>query len=1008
MLAAVAAGFTSCSIREMENADMFGNKVSLTVNACMEQTKTVFGTPVDGVIPVSWASEGESVKLLEFVDGSLKQTVADSAYTVENGGANAKFKFALEASEGSSFDYLAVYPGANVRTTAAEGSYTTFAWPDQMQKPTATGPDPRSTVLVSEMPGQGAQPSELNMQFKHVSAYGNVRVKNMACVEGETLQFMTITCPEDTLTGVFAYMKDGSVKGVTSLTSIVKIDLRNVAMQGTEFETWFASAPFKLNAGDTVSVYVSTNKRAFIKTVASPADIDFTSGSATVLAVDMSNAKVPEAVKADKEFCLSFITPNVDYPEWPTSSPSSLLNVKTTIDGEEYAFQVKSTYLNAVQCILGKSGYIGLPAIANHKITRVVVGSHKGLETYKCQVCFDGAAKQPVAGGAAQGWAGYPDDLIFDLTDTKAGERVYLCGVSTAVNVAVSKIAVFYEATEPEDPEGTATFNMAKIFEGVASGTVVDNLSKNGVNISLSKGTGTVDPKWYTELRVYGGNTMLFEAPDGKVINSIQFTYDTSSDRIGPKDWTYDPAGTVSDDTWTGSAAKVLMSNPTTKQFRVSKIVVKYDFAPTGLSPYEYPAEPAGIKPIVNLFYGSTYGGNAATKDMTGTINFKRIENGIEFIAEDHGYAVPGAQVLCPGAASYYVACQSGKIYDCYFIITGSTGDAPLPAFFSTPVDQTVSGTLELSGSVNQAQGYLEGYKLEWSTTGNDSDWKPFDAVYSEINDTPEKAAAANSYTAVTGKGADVGWYTAEFTIPESAPVTAGGKLYFKLTPSFSSSMTATRTFRTNIGFILKSKTGNTALEGANVIASRNFSDMVAGINPVIGVSARYLSYVGHGNTLLPNCGTAGTATPDEYGWTPVGSISPRRGCIVPTEAGSPKGTDVAAYYLSPALTALTEPTDIIVTFKACAYLPATDILGVDLRGVGVVKPGDAQTVKCDSPILPDGAALMDPALFNWHRYYAVIKGATAETKVKVGVFKKDCPSGMDGRFYLDDIVITK
>ena len=997
MLAAVAAGFASCSIREEAGLEISSCKLPVTVNASFESTKTVFGAVADGKIPVSWSAEGEALQIIEYADGVYSQRDTADVYTLENNGFNAKFQFGLEPKTASSFDYYAIYPSSLWRAPASGATQILdFAWPVDVQFPVANGPEARFSIMLANAKGQTAQPSELNMKFEHITAYGKFAVKNLSLAEGEYLDYLYVALPAGiNALGRFQFNADGSVAYQTSGSASLMIGPKNLDTKSGNFDVWFASAPFSLKAGDVVTAYFFTNLRCFTKTVTVPADIDMTAGNANAIGLDMSTATAPEAPKADKILSLNFTQCARDYPEWPTVKTADQ-EVTATIDGTDYSFYFKASLAAANQLtIYAAKSYVGLPAIDGYKLVGVNVSTTKEKSSYKLSITSDGAGTNVVAGGEEQTLSAAGDHL-FTLSGTEPATRYYLYGNGPAPIVGLD---LFYEADNTL-PEGTVLVDFAEIFKDTESAAVVSTFTVDGVKFDLSKGTGTVDPKWYPQqVRIYGGNTIDITAPENKAIAKMTFDYDTSSDRIGPADWTYD-SGEVKDNVWTGEAVAIHMANPTTKQFRVNKIIVElvdHVAIPDDLKPYEYPEVKNTIVPIVNAFWAETYGGST-TKAVKGATNFDVIESGIQFKADEHGLAVPGATVTSPGVTSFDICANAQtKMYDIYGIIKGNTFDNPHPIYFYTPVDQKIYGDLEFCVSIETGKQIINDVKLEWSSTGKDGDWKPFDNVYSKVQNTPELAAGKTNYDPSGSKQIYDGWAVCEFSIPEAEAIPAGGGFYVKATIGMTSTATdATATTRVNGGFILKNRTVNTEFTGANVLASRNFSDMTRGFDTMLGKPIYYLQFYG--------CGTAEPVANevDAFGWTPVGAFQVRRGYVWANSAGT---SGALAYYMSPALTALTEPTDIVVTFRAAAYVPATGTGFDEHMGVAVEGPGSVSDVIFDEPCVPEGADWLNPELYKWHRGYAVIKGATAETKVKVGLLEENVGTP---RFLLDDIVITK
>ena len=862
MLAAVAAGFASCSIREMAAPEAPVNGIDVTVNASMGETKTVFGDPSNGVIPVTWAAEGEVVELIEFIDGAASQAVKSTGCTVENNGMNAKFQFTLAEKTGTEFQYYGVYPASAYRT-ASEESLFDYAWAVDPQHPTLQGPDPAYCILMSKLPAQSAQQAELNMAFEHVTTYVKFSLKNTPFAEGEELELINVEVPGKDLAGRYRHYADSVTVYGTTNTPLVAISPDNLDTKSGSFDVWMACKPFALKAGEKAYVKLKTPKRVITKEITAPADMDFSAGSAFVLGLDMTTADAPRILEPNLTLSFDFSTAKATLPSWPTAKGKTVEAVYP-LDGTDYTFEIKDTYAAASQLTSEVGGYVRIPVIPGATIVSINGVTVKAKNSYACSITEDPEGTKVVTGGEKVVW-------------TTAGDHIY-----------------------------------------VLSGTKAE-----------------------TPYYIYANGPLP--------INKIVLNYYVEGE------------------------------------------------TPAGPQPYEYPEVKNTIVPIVNAFWAETYGGST-TKAVKGATNFDVIESGIQFKADEHGLAVPGATVTSPGVTSFDICSNAQtKMYDIYGIIKGNTFDNPHPIYFYTPVDQKIYGDLEFCLSIETGKQIINDVKLEWSSTGNDGDWKPFDNVYSKAQNTPELAAGKTNYDPSGSKQIYDGWAVCEFSIPEAEAIPAGGGFYVKATIGMKSTATdATATTRVNGGFILKNRTVNTEFTGANVLASRNFSDMTRGFDTMLGKPIYYLQFYG--------CGTAEPVANevDAFGWTPVGAFQVRRGYVWANSAG----TDGAlAYYMSPALTALTEPTDIVVTFRAAAYVPATGTGFDEHMGVAVEGPGSVSDVIFDEPCVPEGADWLNPELYKWHRGYAVIKGATAETKVKVGLLEENVGTP---RFLLDDIVITK
>ncbi len=133
-------------------------------------------------------------------------------------------------------------------------------------------------------------------------------------------------------------------------------------------------------------------------------------------------------------------------------------------------------------------------------------------------------------------------------------------------------------------------------FEGKNDQTADAELMKEGITLTLAKGTSTsgVGSFNYSSYRIYQGNVLTITSEVGN-ITKIVFTCDSavgaskqSPDYLATETGSYTYAEKVG--TWTGSATSIEFS--ATKQVRTSKIEITYDYvAPAVLTPTFAPEE---------------------------------------------------------------------------------------------------------------------------------------------------------------------------------------------------------------------------------------------------------------------------------------------------------------------------------------------------------------------------------------------------------------------------------
>ena len=197
-----------------------------------------------------------------------------------------------------------------------------------------------------------------------------------------------------------------------------------------EVQISWITAPVNVFEGDgTINIKVAPNmgKRARI------ADICFYT----------ADPNVTQRVPVKQEFDPSLIKPieltfhftDNTVMNWPTAN--STTEVTYPLNGVEYSFALGATRFGGKYLVINSAGsYLGTPVIDDYKLTRLTVHvSSNNKAARHGQVSSDPAGTQIV--GDYQQWPAKPSiDVVYDLHDTKYGERYYLYCVKGGLPVA--------------------------------------------------------------------------------------------------------------------------------------------------------------------------------------------------------------------------------------------------------------------------------------------------------------------------------------------------------------------------------------------------------------------------------------------------------------------------------------------------------------------------------------------------------------------------------------------
>ena len=298
-IAAAAMAFTGCSKEDAESALAGSEKVSVKAIANSPATRTYIGEATNNTYPVLWAEEGESLALVEIIDGSTTTVKAADAvksnatYTVTNEGKTADFTFELtENTTGSSYDYYVTSPASALYNFSAYYGNFNITVPSE-QTPTLTSADPAASVLVAvaNMTAQPTEANPLNLVFKHAMGYGKMTVKGLNAAEDEVVMCVSISATggQNMAGGYYYYYGEEGEDSTYNQSSTLTMDMEalNIAA-GENFDVWFASKPCALENG--FSVKVITNKATYVRIVENTT-LKFVKGQVSRFGVDMATAE---------------------------------------------------------------------------------------------------------------------------------------------------------------------------------------------------------------------------------------------------------------------------------------------------------------------------------------------------------------------------------------------------------------------------------------------------------------------------------------------------------------------------------------------------------------------------------------------------------------------------------------------------------------------------------------------------------------------------------------------
>ena len=282
LVAAAAMGTVACQKEMQESLPVNGDTVQVTFVAGTADTKTSVDT--SGETPVFAWGENETFAVLEQTDALAAATSV--TYAKVDGKAHITAEFASNPGK-ESYDYATIYPasgyvsatgldkatlGLPAVQTMAEGSY-----------------DPNADLMVSEVVTANAQPTEAQMvRFTRMAAVVKMTLKNFTLEAGDQVEQVIFTAEGKSLAGkVSTDLSDPHKFTVAEGAGIDNVTVNTTSST----DVYFTVLPTTLEAGNSYTVTVLTNKKIYIKPGTIPADnsLVFKAGMVTRFGVNMAS-----------------------------------------------------------------------------------------------------------------------------------------------------------------------------------------------------------------------------------------------------------------------------------------------------------------------------------------------------------------------------------------------------------------------------------------------------------------------------------------------------------------------------------------------------------------------------------------------------------------------------------------------------------------------------------------------------------------------------------------------
>lgn len=272
-LIAVPALLLSCT-KEVEN------EVTRIVNFNAEsiESKAVFGEKSGSTYPVKWSSNDVAPAVTMNYSDSYVQA---SDFTPSGDYTSATFSATATSDGSGSYTFLAVSPYSALRSVYTVLKRINVEIPSG-QTSTASGPDENAIVLYAKSGSYTEFPDNVNLTFRHITAYLHLCFTNLSLSVGETVQSVNITSTKNIAGRMFYFPEDGTTEE-NAMLGTISVATTDVA------DVWVGLAPVDLS-NTTLTLTVVTNQKEHSLDIALPSDRSLTSGKVKKMTIDMSSA----------------------------------------------------------------------------------------------------------------------------------------------------------------------------------------------------------------------------------------------------------------------------------------------------------------------------------------------------------------------------------------------------------------------------------------------------------------------------------------------------------------------------------------------------------------------------------------------------------------------------------------------------------------------------------------------------------------------------------------------
>ena len=256
------------------------------------------------------------------------------------------------------------------------------------------------------------------------------------------------------ITGITLSMKSNSSKGAGSLSVVAgSTTIASIADSKFNTENWYgqwSTSYVDINVTMSNSSYEIQEDEDVVITIAA------SENSLYCQSFKLTYEAVSGGGVSSQTLTFPF-TSNIS--GWPTTNESTLTEHTYTLNNVNYTFALKNVKCNAGYLMCTTIAVLGLPAIENYKLTKVVASNSSGCSTStKVGISSSSSSDSYISGGALQTWSTTGSSYTYNLSSTEANTMYYL--YVTNKNAQVVGLELTYEYVAPS-AVATPTFNIA-------------------------------------------------------------------------------------------------------------------------------------------------------------------------------------------------------------------------------------------------------------------------------------------------------------------------------------------------------------------------------------------------------------------------------------------------------------------------------------------------------------------------------------------------------------------